>query len=91
MTATKLDGNMYRDEIFRDLAARVTKLKAEEIELLVSWNAPPPLGDKGTMPGRGKFLIKIGEAPGIPVDVLLTEAERAAGIHDTNKRMRKDG
>ena len=27
MTATKLDGNMYRDEIFRDLAARVTKLK----------------------------------------------------------------
>lgn len=27
MTATKLDGNMYRDEIFQDLAARVTKLK----------------------------------------------------------------
>ena len=27
MTATKLDGKMYRDEIFEDLAARVTKLK----------------------------------------------------------------
>lgn len=82
-------GGLDREEL-EERVSRVTKLKAEEIELLVSWNAPPPLGDRGTMPGRGKFLIKIGEAPGIPVDVLLTDAERAAGIHDTNKRMRKE-
>lgn len=80
-------GGLDREEL-ETRVSKVTKLKKEEVELLVSWNAPPPLGDEGVMPGRGKFLIKIGEAPGIPVDVLLTDAERAAGIHDTNKRMR---
>lgn len=31
MTAIKLDGNLYRDEIFEDLAARVAKLKEKGI------------------------------------------------------------
>jgi HD superfamily phosphohydrolase YqeK len=37
-------------------------------------------------PGVGKFLIKSGQRPGIPVHVDLTQAELAAAVHDTNKR-----
>ena len=37
-------------------------------------------------PGAGKFLIKASsEDPGIPVDVVLTSAERAWGGQNTNK------
>ncbi len=36
-------------------------------------------------PGAGKFLIKASsEDPGIPVDVVLTSAERAWGGQNTN-------
>jgi len=31
MSATKLDGNLYRDEIFEDLAQRVASLKEKGI------------------------------------------------------------
>ena len=31
MTAIKLDGNLYRDEIFADLSTRVAALKAQGI------------------------------------------------------------
>ena len=37
-------------------------------------------------PGRGRFLIKVGVRPGIPVKVELTSAE--ASINDTNKLWR---
>jgi len=37
-------------------------------------------------PGVGKFLIKSGQRPGIPVSVELTRAELDAAVHDTNKR-----
>ena len=35
---------------------------------------------------EGKFLIKVGQRPGIPVHLTLTAAEHAANVHDTNKR-----
>lgn len=39
-------------------------------------------------PGTGKFLIKVTEdrTPGIPVQMVLTDAEIRAGIHDTSAR-----
>ena len=37
-------------------------------------------------PGMGKFLIKEGEQPGIPVQMRLTPAERKSEVHNTNKR-----
>ena len=43
----------------------------------------PETGREAEPPGRGKFLIKVGGRPGIPVRVELTESERA--INDTNK------
>ena len=60
-------------------------LSVAEQELLTSWQDPGTWdsGPGSEPPGRGKFLIKVGGHPGIPIKVELVEAERA--IHDTNK------
>lgn len=62
-------------------------LSLAEQELLIGWQDPPawdPVSGRETEPpGRGKFLVKVGGRPGIPVDVQLTAAE--ASINDTNK------
>ena len=39
--------------------------------------------------GRGKFLIKVDESPGVPVDMTFTATEYDLGVHDTNKRIRR--
>jgi hypothetical protein len=62
-------------------------LSRAERALLTSWQ-DPGAWDTGTgretePPGRGKFLIKVGGHPGIPVKVELIESECA--INDTNK------
>lgn len=43
----------------------------------------PVDGPGGRAPGRGKFLVKVGGRPGIPVNVQLTSVELS--INDTNK------
>ena len=62
-------------------------LSLAEQELLIGWQDPPAWdptsGREAEPPGRGKFLVKVGGRPGIPVDVQLTAAE--ASINDTNK------
>ena len=68
------------------LTSAVPLSRAEQ-ELLTSWQ-DPGAWDAGSgtgvePPGRGKFLIKVGGHPGIPVKVELIESERA--INDTNK------
>lgn len=42
-----------------------------------------------TAAGTGHFLLKLGEGrrPGIPFKVWVTAAERASGIHDTDRRL----
>ena len=59
-----------------------------EQDLLIGWQDPPAFdavaGREAEPPGRGKFLVKVGGRPGIPVQVQLTAAER--GVHNTNKR-----
>ena len=68
------------------LSAAVPFSQAEQ-ELLIGWQDPPAwdphTGREAAPPGRGKFLVKVGGRPGIPVEVHLTEAERT--INDTNK------
>ena len=63
------------------------KFSQKEKDLLARWSGPAPVnvdGKKGTPPGRGRFLIKIGMEPGIDVEVVLTDVEIA--VNDTNKR-----
>ena len=58
-----------------------------EQELLIGWQDPPAwdpsTGREAEPPGRGKFLVKVGGRPGIPVDVQLTSIEKS--INDTNR------
>jgi hypothetical protein len=73
----------------------VVKFSAAERDEIVSWSAPPSLdtstGRMAAPPGRGKVLLKIGNRPGVPINVKLTPAELSAGIHDTNKRWHHRG
>lgn len=68
------------------LTAAVPFSEAEQ-ELLIGWQDPPAwdpsTGREAEPPGRGKFLVKVGGRPGIPVNVQLTATELST--NDTNK------
>jgi hypothetical protein len=69
-----------------NLTAAVPFSQAEK-DLLIGWQDPPSwdpsTGQEAEPPGRGRFLVKVGGRPGIPIRVQLTAAEAAAS--DTNK------
>jgi hypothetical protein len=69
----------------------VVALSEPERELITSWSSPPSWDvvaeREAPPPGRGKFLIKVGGRPGIPVEVVLTQGELA--VNDTNKQWRQ--
>ncbi|MGX1548788.1 ATP/GTP-binding protein [Streptomyces adustus] len=70
---------------------KVVGLSRREIELVSSWSSPPGWGVTGEHeepPGRGRFLIKVGGRPGIPIKVAITDAERR--LHNTNTRWTPD-
>ncbi|WP_231121284.1 hypothetical protein [Motilibacter peucedani] len=64
----------------------VLAFTAAEAAQVTSWSTPPGWDENDAPPGRGKFLIKVGQRPGIPVRVTLTAAEQASNVHNTNKR-----
>ncbi|SDI84127.1 AAA-like domain-containing protein [Arthrobacter subterraneus] len=69
------------------LLTKAIPLSRQEQQKLVSWQDPPAWDSRGLdiePPGRGKFLIKVGGRPGIPVHIGLTSVE--ASLNDTNKR-----
>jgi hypothetical protein len=70
------------------MLTQIVQLSKTEAELLEDWSAPPswdPVpGREAEPPGRGKFLLKVGGRPGIPIKVELTRSELA--INDTNQR-----
>lgn len=70
------------------LAQAGVNLSSREAQMVTEWSAPATFdvrtGREGDPPGRGKFLIKVGSRPGIPVKLALTDAELA--LNDTNKR-----
>ncbi|MGW6016239.1 ATP/GTP-binding protein, partial [Streptomyces sp. NPDC055210] len=71
---------------------RVVDLSRREIDLVSSWSSPPGWGVSGgheEPPGRGRFLIKVGGRPGIPIKVAITDTERR--LHDTNTRWANQG
>ena len=67
---------------------RAIPLSLAEQNLLTSWQDPPAwdpsAGQEAEPPGRGKFLIKVGGRPGIPMKVELTSLERE--VNDTSER-----
>lgn len=66
---------------------RAVPLSEAEQDLLAGWQDPPAWdaksGREAEPPGRGKFLVKVGGRPGIPIKVILTRTELE--INDTNK------
>lgn len=88
-TGMRVMGGLDREE-FDDprLAQKMTKA---EIDRIVSWNSPAPVskdGKRQPMPGRGKFVAKVGEEVGIPFRVEIPEIEERYAIHDTNVRIK---
>jgi len=79
-------GGLPRGEM--EMLTRVVHLSSSEQSLLQSWSSPPTFdqktGKEKEPPGRGRFLIKVGGRPGIPLRTELTRTELAVG--DTNKR-----
>lgn len=79
-------GGLPRSEM--PLLDKVMGLSDAEKDLITAWNSPPgwdaATGQEGAPPGRGKFLIKVGGRPGIPVQVRLTSVE--LDVNDTNQR-----
>ena len=71
------------------LTSAVPLSRAEQ-DLLIGWQDPPAwdstAGREADPPGRGKFLVKVGGRPGIPVTVELTPVELS--INDTNELWR---
>lgn len=76
-----------------ELLSGTVDLSGAERRLVSSWSSPPAwdsvTGRESEPPGRGRFLVKIGGRPGIPLRVRLTEAERALG--SSNARWGMDG
>lgn len=70
----------------------VVRFTQAEQDLVTGWATPTSWSTSATQgappPGRGKFLIKVGQRPGIPVQVLITSVEHA--VSDTNAMWRPD-
>ncbi len=69
-----------------DELSEIVAFSRAERRQVSSWSTPPGWDVASLPPGVGKFLIKSGQRPGIPVHVDLTRAELDAAVHDTNKR-----
>lgn len=69
------------------LTSAVPMSQAEQ-SMLAGWQDPaawdPGEDRPSTPPGLGKFLVKVGGRPGIPIDVKLTRTELS--VSDTNTR-----
>jgi hypothetical protein len=83
-SSMKILGGLAQNEM--PLLENVFPLSGQEKVLLVAWSAEgsidPKTGRTSPPPGRGRFMVKTGEAPGVPFQVNLTDAERR--VHDTN-------
>lgn len=72
----------------------VVRLSRAEQELITGWSTPAGWsvnhGDTAPPPGRGKFLIKVGQRPGIPVQTVMTPTELSE-IRDSSEMWRPRG
>jgi hypothetical protein len=70
-----------------DRVGQVVKLTAPERQLVASWAAPEAWFPGSVHPGRGKYLIKTGERPGLPVALSLVGEEWQ--LYDTDQKIRQ--
>jgi len=77
-------GGLPRQELAA--LAGVVPFTSAEADMVTSWSTPPGWSAAAEPPGRGRFLLKVGQRPGVPFRTELTAAETAAGVHDTNNR-----
>jgi hypothetical protein len=71
-----------------DRVNEVVRLTGPERELVASWAAPEAWFPGAAHPGRGKYLIKTGERPGLPVSLSLIGDEWT--LYDTDQKIRRD-
>lgn len=71
-----------------DQLTRIVHLSAPERELVSSWATAEAWQGGTTHPGRGKYLIKTGQRPGLPVALSLVAEE--ADLYDTDQKIRPD-
>ncbi|MCU0295486.1 MAG: hypothetical protein MUD05_05450 [Candidatus Nanopelagicales bacterium] len=64
--------------------SQVIALSRSEISLVASWASPQGWRPGSRHPGRGKYLIKTGSRPGLPVAMGLTDSE--ADLYNTDPR-----
>jgi len=90
--AAKLLGGLSREQLLR--FGQIVELSESEISEVTSWAdqegwtrlAAGPARSITKSPGVGKFLLKIGSRPGLPVYLNPTEVEKQLG--DTDARFR---
>jgi hypothetical protein len=74
-----------------DALSQIVPMSEREKQQLVDWSPEgvmDPNTNTATPPvGRGKFLMKAGQGPGVPFQVRLTAVEHR--IHDTNEAWRE--
>ncbi len=70
-----------------DRVGRVVRLGTAERELVSSWAAPEAWLPGAMHPGRGKYLIKTGDRPGLPVAMSLIGDEHR--LYDTDAATRR--
>lgn len=81
----KVLGALSGEEIDRYLRGMSgLPVSAREGDMLADWATPTGMDANASAKGIGKFLIKVGGLPGIPVSVDLCALERS-GFNDTNR------
>lgn len=82
----KVLGALSRAEVSRFLRAESgLPLSVREEDLLDDWATPTNFAAHASLKGLGRFLIKLGGLPGIPVGLELCDLE-LGGFNDTNTK-----
>jgi hypothetical protein len=69
-----------------DRVSGITPLTGPERDLIASWSAPESWLPGARHPGRGKYMIKVGERLGIPIEMSLVGEEHR--LYDTDQAVR---
>ena len=82
----KVLGALSRTEIQRYLRGESgLPISVREEDMLADWGTPTNFDANASFKGVGKFLVKLGGLPGIPVNVQMCDLERS-GFNDTNAK-----